>query len=114
MTLRTDLTALLAAAGIIDVNVDEAVVDDLDHAHVRSSAYRRVIAVATASQHRNGDDGRVPTPAELAGVTDWMQRLLADRSTSLPVLAVLAEHGSTRKIRNVATNRAGDHRPGTD
>ncbi|WP_245812262.1 hypothetical protein [Actinophytocola xinjiangensis] len=49
-------------------------------------------------------DGRTPVPADLGDVTDWMQRLLADESTSLPVLT---EHGSTRKIRNVAKHRAG-------
>ncbi|MCW2913828.1 MAG: hypothetical protein JWN52_1896 [Actinomycetia bacterium] len=177
MTLRTDLTALLADAGLIDVDVDEAVADE----HVRSSAYRRIISVAAASQNRDGDraivvtilrdpeeltskgavvafvdeiamkatdsaafqqwaaellpeidrlkteghrefirqrvrdclfylsikEGQVPTSAELAGVTHWMQRLLADESTSLPVLTLLVEHGNTRKIRNVAKNRAG-------
>lgn len=175
MTLRTDLTALLADAGLVDVDVDEAVADE----HVRSSVYQRVVAVAAASQNRDGDrsivativrdpnemgaktavvdlvdkiamktagpaefgrwaaeilpetdrlsegnrefirqrvrdwlcylsikDGQVPTPAELAGVTDWMQRRLADESTSLPVLTLLAESGSTKKIRNIAKNRA--------
>jgi hypothetical protein len=176
MTLRTDLAALLADAGIIDVDVDEAVADE----HVRSSAYQRVVSVTAAAQSRDGDratvatilrdpnemtsrtavvdlvdklamkatsaadfrqwsaeilpetdrfategnreflshrvrdwlfylsikDGRVPDPAELADVTDWMQRLLAEESTSLPVLAMLADSGSTKKIRNVAKNRA--------
>jgi hypothetical protein len=46
-------------------------------------------------------------PAEMAGVTDWMQRRIATESTSLPVLAVLTEIGSTKKIRNIARNRAG-------
>lgn len=177
MTLRTDLTALLADAGIIDVDVDEAVADE----HVRSSAYQRIISVAAASQSRDSDraivaailrdpiemvsktavvdlvdkiamkttdpaefrqwsaellpetdrlktegnrefirrrihdwlfylsikNGQVPAPAELADVTDWMQRILAEESTSLPVLTLLAESGSTKKIRNVAKNRAG-------
>jgi hypothetical protein len=177
MTLRTDLTALLADAGIIDVDVDEAVADE----HVRSSAYQRIVSVAAASQGRDNDratvaailrdpiemvsktavvdlvdkialkaadraeferwsaeilpetdrlttegnrefirrrvhdwlfylsikDGQVPSADALADVTDWMQRLLAEESTSLPVLTLLAESGSTRKIRNVAKNRAG-------
>jgi hypothetical protein len=175
MTLRSDLTALFAEAGIVDVDVDVAVADE----HVRSSAYRRVIAVAAASDNRDGDreivamivrdphgmgvksavvelidsiavksadpagfrrwaagllsetdrltganrefvrqrvhdwlcwmsikDGHVPAPAELAGVTDWMQRHLADHSTSLPVLNLLAEWGRTRKIRGIARIRA--------
>jgi hypothetical protein len=51
--------------------------------------------------------GHTPTPDELAEVTDWMQRTLAQESTSLPILTLLAEHGRTRKIRNVATHRAG-------
>jgi hypothetical protein len=175
VTLRADLTALLADAGIVDVDIDAAVEDE----HVRSAAYQSVISVAAASQHRDGDraivatilrdpeemtsktavvafvdtiaeratsadafrqwsneilpeldafatagnrefvrrrihdwlfalavdDGHVPTPAELADVTDWMQRRLAETSTSQPVLTLLAEHGNTRKIRNVAKNR---------
>jgi hypothetical protein len=36
-----------------------------------------------------------------------MQRKIATESTSPPVLAMLAETGSTRKIRNIARNRAG-------
>ena len=181
MTLRTDLAALLADAGIIDVDVDEAVADE----HVRSAAYQRVVSVAAAAQSRDGDrgivatilrdphemaartavvalvdkiamnatdaaefrrwaeeilaetdrfetegnrefvrrrvrdwlfylsikDGRVPDPAELADVTDWMQRLLAEESTSLPVLDLLAGSGSTRKIRNIAKNRAAGREP---
>lgn len=51
-------------------------------------------------------DGHTPAPAEVAGVTHWMQRRLADDSTPLPVLMLLAEYGVTKKIRNVAKNRA--------
>jgi hypothetical protein len=36
-----------------------------------------------------------------------MQRRIATESTSLPALAMLAETGSTKKIRNIARNRAG-------
>ncbi|MFH8796866.1 hypothetical protein [Streptomyces sp. NPDC017941] len=57
--------------------------------------------------HLTVEDGRVPAPAELADVTDWMQRTLAEGSTSPAVLALLAESGSSRKIRNIARNRAG-------
>ncbi|MEV7194207.1 hypothetical protein AB0N81_20740 [Streptomyces sp. NPDC093510] len=53
------------------------------------------------------EDGHVPTPAELAEVTDWMQRFLADRSTSSAVLALVADSARTRKTRNIAKNRAG-------
>jgi len=176
MTLRDDLTALLADAGIIDVDIDKAVEDE----HVRSAAYRRVISVAAAATSRDGDRalvatilrdpeemtartavvdlvdtiatkttdpadfqkwsaeilpeidrfstegnrgfvhrrvhdwmfwlsvkaGHTPTPDELADVTDWMQRRIAEESTSAPVLTVLAEHGRTKKIRNIARNRA--------
>ncbi|WP_405618377.1 hypothetical protein OG292_28970 [Streptomyces sp. NBC_01511] len=49
----------------------------------------------------------MPSVAELAEVTYWMQRLLAEKSQSLPVLAPLAESGNARKIRNIAKNRAG-------
>jgi hypothetical protein len=175
MALRTDLTALLADAGIIDVDVGDAVADE----HVRWSVYQRIASVAAASRERGGDraivaamlrdpvemvaksavvdlvdkvavkatdptefrrwsaevlletdrfeaegnrefvrrrirdwlcylsvkDGQVP--AELAEVSNWMQRVLAETSTSLPVLTLLAESGRTRKIRNIAKNRAG-------
>lgn len=50
--------------------------------------------------------GHVPTSAELAEASHWMQRILAEESTSPPILALLAETGRTRKIRNIATNRA--------
>jgi hypothetical protein len=177
MTLRADLTALLADAGIVDVDIDKAV----EHQHVRSSAYRKVVAVVAAAQRRDKDravvsvilrdpndlgsksaivelvdsiamraddptdfhqwavglmqeidqlmadahrrflhrrihdwmiyltimTGRTPAAAEMASVTDWMQRRIATESTSLPVLAMLTETGSTKKIRNIARNRAG-------
>ncbi|MFD6431866.1 hypothetical protein [Streptomyces venezuelae] len=51
-------------------------------------------------------DGHVPTPGELAEVTDWMQRHLAEGSRSPAVLAVVAESARTRKTRNIAKNRA--------
>ncbi|WLQ53095.1 hypothetical protein P8A21_38885 [Streptomyces poriferorum] len=52
------------------------------------------------------EDGHVPTPVELVKATDWMQRVLAEESTSPAVLALLAESGSSKKIRNIAKNRA--------
>lgn len=57
------------------------------------------------------EDGHVPTPAELAEVTDWMQRHLAEWSTSPAVLALLAGSANTRKTRNIAKNRAGSGMP---
>ncbi|MFJ2739419.1 hypothetical protein ACIO3O_07100 [Streptomyces sp. NPDC087440] len=56
------------------------------------------------------EGGHAPTPAELAEVSDWMQRLLARDSTSPPVLALLAASARTRKVRNVARDRAGSRR----
>ncbi|WP_371094856.1 hypothetical protein [Streptomyces sanglieri] len=180
MTLHSDVAELLAGAGILDVDVDDAVVDE----HVRSSAYRRVVLVTASSLSRGRDraivatilrdpiemvsksavvalvdriamkvtgpaefrqwsvellpeidqlktegyreflhrrihdwlfhlsieDGHVPTPVELAKVTDWMQRVLAEESTSPAVLALLDESGSSKKIRNVAKNRAGSRK----
>ncbi|KAB2352522.1 hypothetical protein [Actinomadura rudentiformis] len=50
--------------------------------------------------------GRKPTDAELTNATDWMQRLIATESTSLPILTLLAEKGRTSKIRRIAKNRA--------
>ncbi|AZM53124.1 hypothetical protein DMA15_11410 [Streptomyces sp. WAC 01529] len=178
MTLRSDVAGLLAEAGVLDVDVDEAVADE----HVRSSAYQRVVSVTADSRSRDRDraivatilrepnelasksavvalvdriamkmtgpaefrqwsagllpetdrlkaegnrefirrrvrdwllylsieNGHVPTPAELAEATNWMQRLLAERSTSPEVLALLAESAHTRKTRNIARNRAGN------
>ncbi|MGH8921446.1 MAG: hypothetical protein ACRD0H_24425, partial [Actinomycetes bacterium] len=181
--LRVDLAALLAEAGIIDVDLDAAVADE----HLRSAVYQRVISVLSASVSRDGDraivatilrdprsltaktavvalvdeiagkatdpaafrhwadevlpaadlrdagvdhefvsrrirdwefalsmqDGRVPSPAELAEVTDWMQRRIAGTSSALPVLGLLAESGRTRKIRNIAASRDRSLRPRT-
>ncbi|MFI2082604.1 hypothetical protein ACH43Y_19940 [Streptomyces rubiginosohelvolus] len=56
--------------------------------------------------HLHVQDGHVPTTAELAEVTDWMQRTLAEGSRSPAVLALLAESGRRKKTRNVAENRA--------
>ncbi|GAA3080095.1 hypothetical protein ACFQ0X_14730 [Streptomyces rectiviolaceus] len=177
MTLHSDVAELLAEAGIIDVDVDEAVADE----HVRTSAYLRVVSVIASSRSRDRDraivatilrdphvmgsktavvalvdeiawkvtgpaefrqwsaellpeidrlpaegcrefirrriddwlfwlsvkDGHVPTPAELAEVTDWMQRHLAEWSMSPAVLAVVADSARTKKTRNIAKNRAG-------
>ncbi|WP_406529164.1 hypothetical protein [Streptomyces sp. I8-5] len=52
MTLHSDVAELLAGAGILDVDVDDAVADE----HVRSSAYRRVVLVTASSRSR--DRGR--------------------------------------------------------
>ncbi|MFJ8677700.1 hypothetical protein [Streptomyces sp. NPDC093589] len=178
MTLHADVAELLAEAGILDVDVDEAVADEQ---HARLSAYLRVVSVIASSRSRDRDraivatilrdpdemgsktavvalvdeiawkvtgpaefrrwsaellpeidqlkteqfrefirrrihdwlfylsikDGHVPTSAELAEVTDWMQRFLAEHSTSLAVLALVAESANTRKTRNIAKNRAG-------
>lgn len=180
MTLHADVGELLAWAGILDVDIDEAVADE----HVRSSVYERVVSISASARSRDGDramvatilrdphemgsktavvalvdriamtasgpaefrqwsagllpeidrlttegfrefirrrirdwlfhlsvkDGHVPTSAELAKVTNWMQRVLAEESTSPVVLARLAESGSSKKIRNVAKNRAGNRR----
>lgn len=174
--LRRDLAELLAGAGVLDVDIDDAIADE----HVRSSAYRRVVLATAASRSRERDravvaailrdpdetasktavvalvdgiameatgpaefrqwsagllpetgrlrtgayrafirrrvhdwlfrlsveDGHVPARAELAEVTDWMQRCLAEKSTSPAVLALLAGSGGTRKIRNIAEDRA--------
>ncbi|WP_409463385.1 hypothetical protein [Amycolatopsis sp. GA6-003] len=170
-TLRADLTALFAAAGLTGVDVDAAVADE----HVRSAAYRRVVAAGGADPRElaavlvrdpqpltaktavvelvdqvagetadpaefrrlaegivaeadrlapakdrefvrqrvrdwevwlETENGRVPDAAGLESASDWMQRRLADFSASREVLAWLAEHGRTKKIRNIAANRA--------
>ena len=177
MTLHSDVAELLAGAGIVDVDVDDAVADE----HVRSSAYQHVVSVTASSRSRHRDraivatilrdpneiasktavvalvdriamkvtgpaefrvwsaellpeidqlkaegyrefirrrihdwlfylsvkDGHLPTPAALAEVTDWMQRVLPEESTSPAVLALLAESANTKKTRNIAKNRSG-------
>ncbi|MFH9609004.1 hypothetical protein [Streptomyces sp. NPDC017448] len=177
MALRADVAELLAGAGVLGVDVEEAVADE----HVRWSVYRRVVSAAASSRNRDGDraivaailrdpvelvsksavvalvdevatrasgpaefrrwaagllpetdrltgeghrafarrrvedrllhlsveDGRVPSPAEPAQATEWMQHVLAERTNAPAVLALLAGPGSTRKIRNIAENRAG-------
>lgn len=57
VTLHADLTALLTAAGLVDIDVDEAVADE----HARSSAYQKVVAVAAAASRRDGDRELVAT-----------------------------------------------------
>lgn len=171
-TLRADLTALFEAAGLADVEVGAAAEDE----HVRSAAYRRVIAAGEVADPRElaavlvrdpepltaktavvelvdrvagesadpaefrrraagivaeadrlasakdrefvrqrvrdwelwlaTENGQVPDAADLAAASDWMQRRLADFSASPQMLALLAEHGRTEKIRNTAANKA--------
>ncbi|MFE6776483.1 hypothetical protein [Streptomyces sp. NPDC057702] len=57
MTLRSDVAELLAAAGILDVDVDDAVADE----HVRSAAYRRVVLATAARRSRDRDRAVVAT-----------------------------------------------------
>ncbi|WP_199547546.1 hypothetical protein [Streptomyces sp. N35] len=82
---------------------------------LRTQAFREFIRRRIDDWHfrLSIEDGHLPTPGELAQVTDWMQRVLAERSTSPVVLALLAESGSTKKIRNIAKNRAGSREPRT-
>ena len=47
----------------------------------------------------------VLSAAELATLTDWMQRRIATESSSPVVLTLVADAGSTRKIRNIARSR---------
>jgi hypothetical protein len=49
--------------------------------------------------------GQAPAAGELVGVTHWMQRRLASEATLPGVLAVLAEDGRTRKVRDAAGER---------
>ncbi|GAA4679529.1 hypothetical protein GCM10023324_36780 [Streptomyces youssoufiensis] len=75
---------------------------------LRTEAYREFVRrrVHDWLFHLAVRDGHVPTAAELAQVTDWMQRLVAEESTSPAVLALLAASGRRGKTRNVATNRS--------
>jgi hypothetical protein len=69
MTLRADLATLLARAGIVDVEVDEAIADE----HVRSAAYQRVVAVLAGGPGREDDRAVVAAilrdPEELTAKT---------------------------------------------
>lgn len=78
MTLRTDVSALLAEAGIDDVDVDAAVSDE----HLRSTAYQRVVATAVEADNRDNDRTLVATilrdPIEMVSrtaVVDLVDRL---------------------------------------
>ncbi|WP_370935333.1 hypothetical protein [Amycolatopsis sp. cg13] len=51
------------------------------------------------------ENGRVLDVADLESASDWMQRRLADFSASRQVLALLAEHGRTKRIRNTAASQ---------
>ncbi|HEU5427417.1 MAG TPA: hypothetical protein VFU74_11115 [Actinocrinis sp.] len=44
--------------------------------------------------------------AALADATDWLQRTLAETTTSSAALTILAESGRTRRVRNTASIRA--------
>nr|WSW65372.1 hypothetical protein OG461_03740 [Streptomyces sp. NBC_00995] len=57
MALHDHVAELLAGAGILDVDVDDAVADE----HVRSSAYQRVVSVTASSVSRAGDRVTVAT-----------------------------------------------------
>lgn len=59
------------------------------------------------------ENGQTPSAASLSSASDWMQRRLADFSSSQQVLALLGEHGRTKKIRNTAANRAIPRNPAT-
>jgi hypothetical protein len=129
MTLRTDLTRLLADADeMVAKTAVVALVDKIAIGTTCSAEFRQWSAELLQETDRlkveghrefirsrvhdwlfylSIKDGKLPTPAELADVTNWMQRLLADHSTSPPLLALLAESGRTTKIRNVAKNRGG-------
>jgi hypothetical protein len=176
VTLRADLASWFAAAGIADVDLDQAVDDE----HLRISGYLRVISAVTAtpdhdrtqalaaalardpdqsaarttivdlvdtiaaqthdpsdfqlavsgilaeaqrlepesnrqfirnrvagwSLHHKVMAGHIPSQTELAAATAWAQRLIAQDCTSVAALAALAEYGSTRKIRSIASNHA--------
>ncbi len=57
MALHADVAELLAAAGVLGVDVDDAVADE----HVRWSAYRRVVLVIASSPSRDRDVAIVAT-----------------------------------------------------
>ncbi|MFE9749401.1 hypothetical protein ACFYOT_31195 [Saccharothrix saharensis] len=83
MTLHADLTALLAAAGLVDVDLAEAVEDE----HARWAAYRKIVAVVAGSRSREHDRAVVAAfvrdPVELVGksaVVELVDRVAA-RST---------------------------------
>ncbi|MCG3752173.1 hypothetical protein [Amycolatopsis sp. Poz14] len=74
-TLRADLTALFAAAELTDVEVDAAIADE----HVRSAAYRRVIAADSTD------------PRELAAVLARDPEPLTAKTAVVNLLDYIAE-----------------------
>ena len=51
------------------------------------------------------DSGRTRNTADLVEASDWLQRHLAEHTASQQALAVLADQGRTRRIRNSARAR---------
>ncbi len=74
---------------------------------LRTAAFREFVRrrIHDRRFHLSIEGGHVPTPAELAEVTDWMQRQLAEWSGPSAVRAVVAGSARTRKTRNIAENR---------
>jgi hypothetical protein len=48
---------------------------------------------------------RAWSPAELVAASDWLQRKVTEGTTSSQALALLAEAGRTRRVRNTATSK---------
>ncbi len=67
MSLEADVAELLAGAGIGDVDVGAAVADE----HLRTAAYRRVVAAVVASGSRERERERVVVDVLLRDPHEW-------------------------------------------
>jgi hypothetical protein len=92
----TDPAAFRAWAATFDPELDHLSAGQRAFVRQRVHDWTLYLAIET---------GHDPTTADLTGVTNWMQRHLAEHSTSRTALALLAETGRTKKIRNVARHR---------
>jgi hypothetical protein len=112
MTLRTDLTALLADAGIVDVDTGETVADE----QVRSSTYQRIVSVAAASESRDGDRAIVSAilrdPIEMVSKTavvdlvDTIAMKATDPDEFRPQAVVVRRQGPARNTATSTSRKA--------
>lgn len=110
LTAKSAVVALIdtAAAALTDpVRFEQWATDLSPELDALTSSKQRAFVdqrIHDWTVHRRINSGEVPS--DLTTVSDWMQRILAAESTAPAVLALLAETGNTKKIRNVARARA--------
>jgi hypothetical protein len=118
-TILRDPADLVAKSAVVEL-VDAIALKTTDPAEFRrwtsglapeldrlADAHREFVwqRVRDWTLHLTIETGHAPTAEELNAATNFMQRFLADRSTSRATLDLLGEMGRTKKIRNIAKNR---------